>query len=193
MVSSWQEIDDAFEQALALEGEARRQFLNALNPGELRTEAGANELFENLIGSAASMLDSPGETLTQAGPWRLERALGQGGILPNVWATCHDRQWAAKMKEIGLQHSMTGEAGGSETGQSVTHYISVGGAYARAYKKLKASGFQLGNQRQRVAHKPTRRTPAKRNSPAPISSRTHGRSQMPRLFAASATTRMKVR
>jgi predicted SprT family Zn-dependent metalloprotease len=35
----------------------------------------------------------------------------------------HDRQWAAKMKEIGLQPSTTGERGGKETGQSVTHYI----------------------------------------------------------------------
>jgi predicted RNA-binding Zn-ribbon protein involved in translation (DUF1610 family) len=55
----------------------------------------------------------------------------------------HDRQWAAKMKEIGLQPTTTGEAGGSETGQSVTHYIIEGGSYARAFKKLKASGFAL--------------------------------------------------
>jgi len=35
----------------------------------------------------------------------------------------HDRQSMAKMKEIGLQPSKTGEPGGKETGQSVTHYI----------------------------------------------------------------------
>jgi len=55
----------------------------------------------------------------------------------------HDREWAGKMKEIGLQPSTTGEPGGGETGQSVTHYIAPGGAYAAAYAKLKASGFQL--------------------------------------------------
>jgi len=55
----------------------------------------------------------------------------------------HDRQWAAKMKEIGLQPSTTGAPGGKETGQSVTHYIIAGGAYAEAYAKLKAKGFQL--------------------------------------------------
>ena len=55
----------------------------------------------------------------------------------------HDRQWAAKMKEIGLQPSDTGMAGGKETGQSVTHYIIPAGAYAKAYAKLKAKGFQL--------------------------------------------------
>jgi SprT-like family len=55
----------------------------------------------------------------------------------------HDRQWAAKMKEIGLQPSTTGEPGGKETGQSVTHYIIPGGLYAKAYAKLEAKGFQL--------------------------------------------------
>jgi predicted SprT family Zn-dependent metalloprotease len=58
----------------------------------------------------------------------------------------HDRQWAAKMKEIGLQPTDTGEPGGKETGQSVTHYIVAGGAYAKAYAKLKAKGLQLNWQ-----------------------------------------------
>jgi hypothetical protein len=55
----------------------------------------------------------------------------------------HDRQWAAKMREIGLQPTDTGEPGGKETGQSVTHYIVAGGAYAKAFAKLAATGFQL--------------------------------------------------
>jgi predicted SprT family Zn-dependent metalloprotease len=55
----------------------------------------------------------------------------------------HDRQWAAKMREIGLLPSSTGEPGGQETGQSVSHYIIPGGPYAKAYAKLAARGFQL--------------------------------------------------
>ena len=55
----------------------------------------------------------------------------------------HDRQWAAKMREVGLQPSSTGEEGGKETGQSVSHYIIPGGRYAQAYAKLAATGFQL--------------------------------------------------
>lgn len=55
----------------------------------------------------------------------------------------HDRHWAEKMKEIGLHPTTTGEPGGNETGQSVMHYIIEGGAYAKAYAKLKAEGFQL--------------------------------------------------
>jgi len=50
------------------------------------------------------------------------------------------------MKEIGLQPSTTGQPGGKETGQSVTHYIVAGGPYAKAYAKLKARGFRLNWQ-----------------------------------------------
>jgi hypothetical protein len=55
----------------------------------------------------------------------------------------HDRQWAAQMKEVGLQPSTTGEPGGAETGQSISHYILPGGSFARAFAKLAAAGFQL--------------------------------------------------
>jgi predicted SprT family Zn-dependent metalloprotease len=55
----------------------------------------------------------------------------------------HDRQWAAKMREIGLQPSSTGEPGGMETGQKVSHYIIPGARYAQAYAKLATRGFQL--------------------------------------------------
>lgn len=55
----------------------------------------------------------------------------------------HDREWAGKMKEIGLQPTTTGAPGGKETGQSVTHFVISGGKYARAYAKLKAKGLKL--------------------------------------------------
>jgi SprT-like family len=71
----------------------------------------------------------------------------------------HDRQWAGKMREVGLQPSSTGEAGGAETGQSMSHYIFPDGRFAMAYAKLAATGFQLHWQSipasARVA-KPTR-------------------------------------
>jgi ribosomal protein S27AE len=55
----------------------------------------------------------------------------------------HDRQWAAKMREIGLQPSSTGEPGGMETGQSMSHYIILGGRYAQAYAELAERGIRL--------------------------------------------------
>ena len=55
----------------------------------------------------------------------------------------HNREWAAKMKEIGLQPSDTGKPGGRETGQRVSHYIITQGPFAVACKKLQAHGFQL--------------------------------------------------
>src|SRR5260221_3129047 len=50
----------------------------------------------------------------------------------------HDRQWAAKMREIGLVPTATGEPGGKETGQKVTHLIEENERYALAVSKLLA-------------------------------------------------------
>lgn len=55
----------------------------------------------------------------------------------------HDRQWAAKMKEIGLQPTSTGEPGGKETGEHMTHTIIPGGPFARAFAKLAKQGWRL--------------------------------------------------
>lgn len=55
----------------------------------------------------------------------------------------HNLQWAAKMKEVGLQPTATGLPGGKEIGESVTHYIIPGGKYAKAYAQLKIRGLRL--------------------------------------------------
>ena len=48
----------------------------------------------------------------------------------------HNKQWAQKMKEIGLYPSSTGEEGGKETGQLCSHYIIPDGAFIEAFKRL---------------------------------------------------------
>lgn len=48
----------------------------------------------------------------------------------------HDRQWAGKMLEVGLIPTETGDMGGRQTGQHVTHLIEEDGRYARAVEKL---------------------------------------------------------
>jgi predicted SprT family Zn-dependent metalloprotease len=50
----------------------------------------------------------------------------------------HDRQWAAKMHEIGLIPTATGEEGGKETGQKMTHLIEENGRFAQTVSKLLA-------------------------------------------------------
>lgn len=55
----------------------------------------------------------------------------------------HDREWAAKMIEVGLQPSDTGKPGGKTTGQKVSHYVLEGGPFTEAVAMLKASGFEL--------------------------------------------------
>src|SRR3954453_1289094 len=53
----------------------------------------------------------------------------------------HNREWAGMMKAIGLIPSDTGEAGGNETGQKVSHYIETGGPFDHACAELEKSGF----------------------------------------------------
>lgn len=56
-------------------------------------------------------------------------------------AAYHNKEWAEKMHEIGLAPSSTGQPGGKETGQKVSHYIEQGGAFARAFAEIGVNGF----------------------------------------------------
>jgi hypothetical protein len=60
----------------------------------------------------------------------------------------HDKQWAAKMKEVGLQPTTTGEPGGREVGQRVTHYIIPQGRFQIAARELLKTGYSLKWQSQ---------------------------------------------
>ena len=72
----------------------------------------------------------------------------------------HDRQWAAKMKEVGLQPTDTGKPGGKETGQKVTHYVIEGGAFSKAFAKLQGRGFKLRWQSRTAEGDPERKKKA---------------------------------
>ena len=43
----------------------------------------------------------------------------------------HNKEWAGMMKGVGLQPSTTGEEGGKETGQGLSHYIIKGDVFDR--------------------------------------------------------------
>jgi hypothetical protein len=55
----------------------------------------------------------------------------------------HNREWARCMKGVGLQPTCTGELGGKETGESVTHYIIANGPFALTCRSLLDEGFVL--------------------------------------------------
>jgi len=55
----------------------------------------------------------------------------------------HNREWADKMKSVGLQPTDTGEECGKETGETVTHMIVAGGAFEQAAQKLIARDFAI--------------------------------------------------
>jgi hypothetical protein len=77
----------------------------------------------------------------------------------------HDKEWAAKMKAIGLQPSISGMVGGKETGQQMSHYIIRGGPFIRSYDKLAATGWKLNLQSASGRAAPRGRA-ARQNSPA---------------------------
>jgi hypothetical protein len=58
----------------------------------------------------------------------------------------HDREWALKMKSMGLQPSNTGMVGGKETGVQMAHYIIPGAPFVQSYEKLAATGWKLNLQ-----------------------------------------------
>ena len=66
----------------------------------------------------------------------------------------HNKQWAAKMHEVGLIPSRTGKPGGKQTGQAVTHYIDENGRFAKAWNRLVESGYRLDYQ-DRLALQPS--------------------------------------
>lgn len=55
----------------------------------------------------------------------------------------HNREWAEKMKAIGLHPTATGQEGGDETGEAVMHMIVPGGPVAQAADRLLGKGFAI--------------------------------------------------
>jgi hypothetical protein len=58
-------------------------------------------------------------------------------------ARYHNKEWADKMRFVGLIPSNTGEKDGKETGDQMTHYIEETGPFARAFEELKEKEFAL--------------------------------------------------
>jgi predicted SprT family Zn-dependent metalloprotease len=80
----------------------------------------------------------------------------------HLWQACfgkpgraryHNKQWAAKMKEVGLMPSHTGKKGGKETGDQMSDYVIEGGPFANSYRRLLATGFRINWQAAPTAPK----------------------------------------
>ena len=55
----------------------------------------------------------------------------------------HNREWAELMRRIGLMASSTGNEGGKQTGQRMTHYIEHGGPFEEACRELIENGHEI--------------------------------------------------
>jgi len=62
---------------------------------------------------------------------------------PSKMNANHNREWADKMFEIGLQASNTGLPGGKQTGRSMSDYILPDGKFLDSCKRLLEADFQL--------------------------------------------------
>lgn len=51
----------------------------------------------------------------------------------------HNKQWAQKMKAVGLHPSDTGEPDGKETGSKMTHYIISDGLYQEKFAEFESN------------------------------------------------------
>ena len=60
----------------------------------------------------------------------------------------HNREWASKMREIGLIPSNTGKPGGKETGQRMDHYIDEHGTFSHAANEILENGPVVQHQDQ---------------------------------------------
>jgi predicted SprT family Zn-dependent metalloprotease len=58
-------------------------------------------------------------------------------------ARYHNKEWANKMRSLGLVPSNTGENGGKDTGDQMSHFIDKSGRFAKIFDKLKKKGFAL--------------------------------------------------
>lgn len=66
----------------------------------------------------------------------------------------HNLEWAAKMREIGLEPSDTGEPGGKPIGERISHYIVEGGAFDRACQAFLARETTLLYQDAAIRESP---------------------------------------
>ena len=85
----------------------------------------------------------------------------------------HNREWAERMKAIGLQPSSTGKEGGQETGDSVSHYIVPGGPFDVAAHELLTTRLRDHLDREAAG---SRRAAGRRSAKDPIRSRTKPKS-----------------
>ena len=69
----------------------------------------------------------------------------------------HNREWATRMKMVGLYPSSTGEPGGKETGERVGQYIVPDGPFAASFTELMEAGFCIpwGDRREAAVDRAT--------------------------------------
>lgn len=76
----------------------------------------------------------------------------------------HDKEWAAKMLEVGLTPSETGKEGGKQTGVSMSDYPTPDGPFMKAFERLAKTGFTLNWQSHEFSEAEKKEAKAKKAS-----------------------------
>lgn len=81
------------------------------------------------------------DTLSTLGHEMIHQWREHGGNPPR--RCYHDKEWAAKMKHVGLHPSSTGRPGGKEVGEKMSHYVLADGLFIQACKELLQASFGI--------------------------------------------------
>lgn len=81
------------------------------------------------------------DTLSTLGHEMVHQWRDHGGNPPR--RCYHDKEWAAKMKQIGLHPSSSGRPGGKEVGEKMSHYVLADGLFIQACKELLQTSFGI--------------------------------------------------
>lgn len=104
------------------------------------TDAAQNEKLPEIALNPDHMGRTPREVLSTL----VHEMVHQWDALHNEVPTHgHGKTWGAKMDEVGLTPTSTGEPGGKRTGRKVTHMIVDGGPYDVAFQNLKGVDLRV--------------------------------------------------
>ncbi len=116
----------------------RSRFVSTANPAEMIDEIALNPTYFSLNAPDALPWQRTMQTIVHEMCHLWQFHFGDPGR-----ARYHNREWGAKMKEVGLYPSNTGAPGGKETGDQMTDYAIPGGRFLAAYKELQQGNYAL--------------------------------------------------
>jgi predicted SprT family Zn-dependent metalloprotease len=113
----------------------RRKSRGYFSPQRFSHRRGTGEILDEVALNPAAMQDRSDEEIASTLVHEMVHVWQEHFGKPGR-GRYHNKQWAAKMEQLGLMPSHTGQPGGKRTGQAVSHYVIEGGPFSREWKFL---------------------------------------------------------